>query len=104
MSETVDAARALETIDVSDQVLFRSALCATLVKSGDHISAFDTAYEIFFATRQAPGDFEGAADTSRVISSRDGSSPSPQRSGATRQRPARTAQQRRRGRRALRRY
>jgi uncharacterized protein with von Willebrand factor type A (vWA) domain len=82
MSETVDAARALESIDVSDQVLFRSALCATLVKSGDHISAFDTAYDIFFATRQAPSDLESAADTSTVGSSRDDSSPSPQRSGA----------------------
>jgi uncharacterized protein with von Willebrand factor type A (vWA) domain len=82
MSETVDAARALESIDVSDQVLFRSALCATLVKSGDHISAFDTAYDIFFATRQAPGDLGSAADTSSVVSSRDDSSPSPQRSGA----------------------
>ena len=62
MSETVDAARALESIDVANRQLFRSALCATLVKSGDHLSAFDTAYEIFFADRVAPADIE-AYDT-----------------------------------------
>ncbi|MDE3147809.1 MAG: hypothetical protein KGL23_10310, partial [Acidobacteriota bacterium] len=52
MSETVDAARALESIDVADQVLFRAALCATLVKSSDHLSAFDTAFDVFFARRR----------------------------------------------------
>ena len=58
MSEAVDAARALESIDVSDRPLFRSALCATLVKSGDHLAAFDTAYEVFFANRRPDGDVE----------------------------------------------
>lgn len=81
MSETVDAARALNTIDVADQSLFRSALCATLVKSGDHLSAFDTAYDVFFARRQIDGDVElaHAPDTG----SRDGStSDAPSRSDA----------------------
>jgi hypothetical protein len=83
MSETVDAARALESIDVADQSLFRSALCATLVKSGDHLSAFDTAYEIFFATRQARGDVETTAGATPEGVSREGSSPgTAQRSGA----------------------
>jgi uncharacterized protein with von Willebrand factor type A (vWA) domain len=81
MSETVDAARALESIDVADQSLFRSALCATLVKSGDHLSAFDTAYDVFFANRQIDGDVETANAPDTV--SRDGSAAdAPQRSGA----------------------
>jgi len=76
MSETVDAARALESIDVADQSLFRSALCATLVKSGDHLSAFDTAYEVFFATRHDEGDVE-VGDAAPESTSRDGSHPVP---------------------------
>src|ERR1035437_2050064 len=83
MSETVDAARALESIDVADQSLFRSALCATLVKSGDYLSAFDTAYEIFFAARQARGDVETPSGASPEGVSREGSSSgTAQRSGA----------------------
>ena len=81
MSETVDAARALETIDVADRALFRSALCATLVKSGDHLSAFDTAFDVFFAHRRLDGD----VDTELVpdAGARDASArDSPERSGA----------------------
>ncbi len=74
MSETVDAARAMESIDVSDQMLFRSALCSTLVKSGDHLSAFDTAFDVFFATRLDHGDLEVADAQTPEMSSRDGSS------------------------------
>jgi uncharacterized protein with von Willebrand factor type A (vWA) domain len=81
MSETVDAARALESIDVADQSLFRSALCATLVKSGDHLSAFDTAYDVFFANRHVDADVETASAPDTA--SRDGSATDvPQRSGA----------------------
>jgi hypothetical protein len=81
MSETVDAARALESIDVADQPLFRSALCATLVKSGDHLSAFDTAYDVFFANRRVDGDVETA--NAPDAAPRDGSAHDvPQRSGA----------------------
>ena len=82
MSEAVDAARALESIDVSDQTLFRSALCATLVKSGDHLAAFDTAYEVFFANRRRDGDVELPA-TNPEGASRDDSAPdAPARSAA----------------------
>ncbi len=81
MSETVDAARALEAIDIADPTLFRSALCATLVKSGDHLSAFDTAYDIFFATRQLPKDLEADGDEVALVTSRSGSSDAPARSG-----------------------
>ena len=81
MSETVDAARALETIDVADQSLFRSALCATLVKSADHQSAFNTAYEVFFANRDVGDDIETSLAPDRAAG--EGSSgDTPQRSGA----------------------
>jgi len=69
MSETVDAARALESIDIADQPLFRAALRATLVKSGDHQSAFDTAYDVFFANRRDE-DSGAAFIVSRSPSSR----------------------------------
>ena len=63
MSEAVDAARALESIDVADHALFRAALCATLVKNGDHLNAFDTAFDVFFARRHV--DAETGDPTSR---------------------------------------
>lgn len=81
MSETVDAARALESIDVADQSLFRSALCATLVKSGDHLGAFDTAYEVFFAHRRPEGSLD-AADAVMPGSPSGESPDAPQRSSA----------------------
>jgi uncharacterized protein with von Willebrand factor type A (vWA) domain len=51
MSEHVDAARAMEVIDLSDRELVRSSLAATLVKDGDHLPVFNTAFEVFFSTR-----------------------------------------------------
>ena len=51
MSEHVDAARAVEVIDLSDRSLFRSSLAATLVKDGDHLPVFYTAFDVFFSNR-----------------------------------------------------
>ncbi len=51
MSEHVDAARAMEVTDLSDRSLVRNALATTLVKDGDHLAAFWTAFEVFFSTR-----------------------------------------------------
>ena len=83
MSETVDAARAMESIDVADQPLFRAALCATLVKSADHQSAFGTAYDVFFAHRRIDGDLEvGDLDSPDPGSLEDSTSNSPSHSGA----------------------
>ena len=72
MSEHVDAARAVELIDLSNRTLLRSSLAATLVKDGDHLPVFYTAFDVFFATRSwesaeailgedPEGDQEGAA-------------------------------------------
>ena len=51
MSEHVDAARAIQTIDLSDRDLTRDALRATLVKDAGHIPAFERAFDVFFALR-----------------------------------------------------
>ena len=82
MSETVDAARAMQSIDVADQPLFRASLSATLVKSADHQSAFETAYDVFFAHRHVDGDVEVGLLDSEARSPEGKASDSPQRSGA----------------------
>jgi len=52
LSEHVDAARAVEVIDLSDRASLRAALAATLVKDGDHLGAFYAAFDVYFALRQ----------------------------------------------------
>lgn len=59
MSEHVDAARAVEVIDLSERSLLRSSLAATLVKDGEHLEVFYTAFDVFFATRSW-GELEDA--------------------------------------------
>lgn len=49
MVETIDAMRALEVIDIGDRAGLKSTLASTLVKAERHLSAFDTAFEIYFA-------------------------------------------------------
>jgi hypothetical protein len=51
MSEHVDAARAVEVIDLGNRSLVRHTLAATLVKDGDHLPVFNTAFEVFFSIR-----------------------------------------------------
>jgi uncharacterized protein with von Willebrand factor type A (vWA) domain len=51
MSEHVDSAKAMEVIDLSDRALVKNSLAATLVKDGDHLPVFSTAFEVFFSTR-----------------------------------------------------
>lgn len=51
MSEHVDAARAVEVIDLGNRSLVRATLAATLVKDGDHLPVFNTAFEVFFSIR-----------------------------------------------------
>jgi uncharacterized protein with von Willebrand factor type A (vWA) domain len=58
MSEHVDAARAVQVINLSDRALVKSSLAATLVKDGDHLPVFSTAFEVFFANRS----FDSVAD------------------------------------------
>ena len=51
MSEHVDAARAMEAIDLANRSLVRASLAATLVKDGEHMPVFNTAFEVFFSIR-----------------------------------------------------
>jgi uncharacterized protein len=50
MVETIDAMRALEVIDIADRSGLKASLASTLVKAERHLSAFDTAFEVYFAT------------------------------------------------------
>lgn len=56
MVETIDAMRALEVIDIGDRAGLKATLAATLVKSERHLAAFDTAFEVFFATAPRRGE------------------------------------------------
>jgi uncharacterized protein len=49
MVEATDAARALRRVDVISRSQVRHTLAATLVKSAQHMDAFDAAFEAFFA-------------------------------------------------------
>ena len=55
MSEHVDAARAVEVIDLGDRSLLRATLAATLVKDGDHLPVFYTAFDVYFSIRSWDG-------------------------------------------------
>ena len=51
MTEHVDAARALTAIDIGDRSMVKASLAATLVKNGDHMPVFSTAFDVYFAHR-----------------------------------------------------
>lgn len=49
LSDKMAALRALRLVPLEDREIVETALTATLVKSGDHLGAFRTVFEIFFA-------------------------------------------------------
>jgi len=49
MVESVDAARAMEHVDLGDRAALKATLGATLVKSARHVDAFEAAFEAFFS-------------------------------------------------------
>ncbi|MDQ7908568.1 VWA domain-containing protein [Phytohabitans sp. ZYX-F-186] len=57
-TEHIDAARALGHVPVTDRPAVRAALAATLVKSQDHVAAFETVFGLYFTAGPAPG-FDG---------------------------------------------
>jgi len=67
LTEHLDAARAVEHIDMEDRDALKAALGATLVKSSAHWSAFELAFEIYFARRTGERmlDVEEGATRSR---------------------------------------
>ncbi len=48
-TEHIDAAKALKVIDIGNRSQVKAALCATLVKRIEHISAFNTVFDLFFS-------------------------------------------------------
>lgn len=62
MVEAIDAARALEHVDLGSRPMVKAALGATLVKSARHVGAFETAFETYFSLLGPPvGSDEAAA-------------------------------------------
>ncbi len=51
MVEAIDAMDALSHVDFSSRAQFKETLRATLIKNARHEPAFDTAFEVFFASR-----------------------------------------------------
>ncbi len=66
MVEAIDAARAVEHVDLSDREALRASLAATMVKNARHLPAFDVAFDVYFGLRPSPdagdGDGAGAAE------------------------------------------
>ena len=54
MVETIDAMKAVETIDISRRSALKETLRATLVKNLRHERAFDTAFDVYFANVPQP--------------------------------------------------
>ncbi len=88
LTEHVDAAEALHHTPLEDRQALKYALGATLVKSSAHWRAFETAFEIYFAPRLAPGEGTaagGSADAGDAASQAAGSrSPAGQGPGSGR--------------------
>ena len=71
MVEAIDSMKAVEAIDVGSRIALRETLRATLVKNLRHERAFDTAFDIYFSTVQAPTD-DDVDNTSAPGESADG--------------------------------
>ena len=54
MVEVVDAAAAIDLVDLGDRSSVRTALAATMVKTARHQPAFDTAFDVFFGLTAPP--------------------------------------------------
>jgi uncharacterized protein with von Willebrand factor type A (vWA) domain len=72
MSEHVDAARAVEVIDLSSRSLVKVTLAATLVKDGDHLAVFNTAFDVFFSIRSWESAEELLGEVVRASPDREG--------------------------------
>ncbi len=71
MTEHLDAARAVHHVPMEDRDALRAALGATLVKSGGHWPAFETAFEVYFSSRVPPTgavEHTEGADDAEVVS------------------------------------
>jgi len=59
LSESIDAMRALQEIDVTDKQAFKSALATATIKEQSGLELFDVLFEIYFGARRLP---EGDTD------------------------------------------
>ena len=88
MTEHVDAARALTAIDISDRSMVKASLAATLVKNGDHMPVFSTAFDVYFAHRSMStadlADSEETTDDASEVSGDDPSAPGQRGRGQSR--------------------
>ena len=50
-AEAIDAHRTVEVVGFANRELFRDALCATLAKSGDEVTRFESVFDTFFDRR-----------------------------------------------------
>jgi uncharacterized protein with von Willebrand factor type A (vWA) domain len=77
MVEMLDAAEAVRRVDVTDRSQFRAALRATLVKRAEHLPAFESLFDIYFAVARAPrpepeAPLEVATSLDRMTGDRNG--------------------------------
>jgi uncharacterized protein with von Willebrand factor type A (vWA) domain len=72
IAEKVDAAAALGVTELGDRRAVKNGLAATLIKSGEHESAFDTVFDVFFGggqlRRAAPPQVGGAGASAPAAS------------------------------------
>src|SRR2546421_413161 len=62
MVETLDSAEALRHVDVTNRGAFKAALATTLVKRVEHQRAFDSLFDIYFATRREDSEVRTSLD------------------------------------------
>ena len=64
-AEAIDAHRTVDVVGFADRELFRDALCATLAKTADEVTRFESVFDTFFDRRseapspQAPPEGQG---------------------------------------------
>ena len=61
LSENIDAAEAVQQINIEDRTAFKYALAATLVKNDAHWRTFETLFEVYFSLRGPEYDLDGDA-------------------------------------------
>ena len=76
VSESIDAFDALESLSIEDRDIFKDALCATMVKRGDDIPAFNQLYDLYWSSfydsmkvsfDEAAGEMVGGFDPEELM-------------------------------------
>ncbi|MDR1998814.1 MAG: VWA domain-containing protein [Frankiaceae bacterium] len=64
-TEMIDASRALRELPLEDREIVKAALSTVLVKQFEHLTAYETIFDIYFAPRRDPRPFEDEDDQPR---------------------------------------